>query len=109
MQGYWVEAALLEGHLADVVAGALEDVHCAFERIEILPVHKDLADYGANELQEDQSFANLYLAICLEVLHHKLIHIELRRFTFAPCAKNPALHFPIIFLGVVALFHAMRD
>lgn len=56
MQGYRIEAALLEGHLADVVAGALEGIHCALERIEVLPVHQELADDGADELQGDQTF-----------------------------------------------------
>jgi len=55
MQGYWIEAAFLEGHLADVVASVLEGVHCAFELIEILSVHQDLTDDGANDLQGDQS------------------------------------------------------
>ena len=77
MQGYWVEAALLEGHLADVVAGALEDVHCAFERIEILPVHKDLADYGANDLQGDQTNLRIAVDFCQAALHHyKSIYLE---------------------------------
>ena len=58
MQGYRVEAALIEGHLADVVAGALEGIHCAFQLLEILPVHQDLADDGANNLQGNQTFAN---------------------------------------------------
>ena len=59
MQGYWVEAALLEGHLAYVVAGVLEGIHCALERIEILPVYQDLADDGTNDLQGDQTFEEL--------------------------------------------------
>lgn len=58
MQCYRVEAALIEGHLADVVAGALEGIHCAFKRFEILPVHKDLADDWTNDLQGDQTFGN---------------------------------------------------
>lgn len=57
MQGYWVEAALIEGHPADVVAGALEGIHCAFQLLEILPVYQDLADDGADELQRDHFLA----------------------------------------------------
>jgi hypothetical protein len=63
-----VEAVLLEGHLADVVAGALEGLHCTLEVLEIFPGHQDLADDGANDSQGDQTFG-FTVGYCFEILH----------------------------------------
>jgi len=58
VQSYGIEAALLESYAADVVAGALEGVHCVLDGINVLLIGLDFADDGTGEVQGDQTFLN---------------------------------------------------
>jgi len=55
VQGYGIETALLKSYAADVVAGALQGVHCVLEGINVLFIGLDFTDDGAGEVQWDQT------------------------------------------------------